>query len=103
MGIAVNVGWVFLVTWLPRFLIARHGPALEAYGANPEVFTGILTALAGFGGMVGSIVGGMAADRFLALYGRKWGRRRRAFSPAFSSAVCISWPCGSPTSGPSSH
>ena len=30
MGVAVNVGWVFLVTWLPRFLIARHGAELEA-------------------------------------------------------------------------
>jgi len=75
MGVAVNVGWVFLVTWLPRFLIARHGAELEGHVKNPEVFTGMLTALAGFGGMVGSIVGGTAADRFLAAYGRRWGRR----------------------------
>src|SRR4051812_4801841 len=51
MGIAVNIGWVFLVTWLPRYLIAQHGPAIEAYGGNAEVFTGTLTAVAGFGGM----------------------------------------------------
>lgn len=75
MGVAVNVGWVFLVTWLPRFLMDRHRAELSGLFDNPEVVTGMLTALAGFGGMVGSIVGGAAADRFLAVYGRKWGRR----------------------------
>src|SRR4029079_1202322 len=83
MGVAVNVGWVFLVTWLPRFLIARHGAELETYVKNPEVFTGMLTALAGLGGMVGSLIGGTAADLFLAAYGRKWGRRLPGLTAGF--------------------
>src|SRR5205807_7836040 len=57
MGIAVNIGWVFLVTWLPRFLVARHSVALTAIADSPEVLAGTLTALTGLGGMIGSIAG----------------------------------------------
>ena len=64
MGIAVNVGWVFLVTWLPRYLVARHGSALAAYVESPEVLAGTLTALTGLGGMIGSIMGGTAAEAY---------------------------------------
>lgn len=75
MGIAVNIGWVFLVTWLPRYLVARHGSALAAYVDSPEVLAGTLTALTGLGGMIGSIAGGAAADYFVGNYGLRWGRR----------------------------
>jgi nitrate/nitrite transporter NarK len=75
MGIAVNVGWVFLVTWLPRFLIARHGDELARYVESTEVLAGVLTAVTGLGGMLGSFTGGTATDRFLVAYGQKWGRR----------------------------
>jgi MFS transporter, ACS family, glucarate transporter len=75
MGIAVNIGWVFLVTWLPRFLIDRHGDELSSHFGNLEIVAGGLTALTGLSGMIGSIVGGAAADRFVAVYGLKWGRR----------------------------
>jgi ACS family glucarate transporter-like MFS transporter len=75
MGIAVNIGWVFLVTWLPRYLVARHGSALATFVDSPEVLAGTLTALTGLGGMIGSITGGAAADYFVAARGLKWGRR----------------------------
>ncbi len=75
MGIAVNVGWVFLVTWLPVYLMARHRAELSAVVDNPEVLAGGLTALTGLGGIIGSLVGGAAADRFVAAHGLKWGRR----------------------------
>jgi nitrate/nitrite transporter NarK len=75
MGIAVNVGWVFLATWLPRFLIARHGSELATYVSSTETLAGMLTAAVGLGGMLGSFTGGAAADRFVKLYGLKWGRR----------------------------
>jgi MFS family permease len=75
MGIAVNVGWVFLVTWLPRYLVSRHGSALTAYVDSPEILAGTLTALTGLGGMIGSIAGGAAADYFVSAHGLKWGRR----------------------------
>ena len=75
MGIAVNIGWVFLVTWLPVFLMSRHREALEAVAENPEVLAGGLTAVVGLGGIIGCLVGGVAADRYVAAYGPKWGRR----------------------------
>lgn len=75
MGIAVNIGWVFLVTWLPRYLVARHSAALAAIADSPEVLAGTLTALTGLGGMIGSIAGGAAADGFVAAHGLKRGRR----------------------------
>jgi ACS family glucarate transporter-like MFS transporter len=83
MGIAVNIGWVFLVTWLPRYLLARHAEELSAHFSNLEVVAGGLTALTGLSGMVGSIVGGAAADRFVAAYGLKWGRRLPGLSAGF--------------------
>src|SRR5438876_240365 len=86
MGIAVNVGWVFLVTWLPRYLVARHGSALAAYVESPEVLAGTLTALTGLGGMIGSIAGGAAADYFVAAYGLRWGRRMPGLLAGF--VVC---------------
>jgi sugar phosphate permease len=75
LGVSVNIGWVFLVTWLPRFLIAKHGAALGEYVTNREVLAGSLTALVGFSGMLGSISGGATTDRLVAACGRKWGRR----------------------------
>lgn len=87
MGIAVNVGWVFLVTWLPRFLIAQHGSELARYVSSTETLAGILTAVVGLGGMLGSLTGGMAADRFVAHYGQKWGRRLPGLTAGIVSAV----------------
>lgn len=75
LGIAVNVGWVFLVTWVPRFLVTRHASELSLIYKQPEVVAGFLTAAIGLGGMVGSITGGTAADYFVRKYGLKWGRR----------------------------
>jgi MFS family permease len=75
VGIAVNIGWIFLVTWLPQYLLDRHRSELAAYTDSPDVFAGMLTAVAGLGAMIGGLTGGAAADRFLVAYGRRWGRR----------------------------
>jgi MFS transporter, ACS family, glucarate transporter len=83
MGTAVNVGWVFLVTWLPRYLVAQHGAALAEYSTAPETIAGALTALTGLGGMIGSVVGGVAADYFVAAHGLRWGRRMPGLMAGF--------------------
>jgi ACS family glucarate transporter-like MFS transporter len=87
MGISVNIGWVFLVTWLPRYLITRHGSELAQYVSSPEVFAGTLTAVAGLGAMLGGLSGGAAADRFVANYGLKWGRRLPGLTAGLVAAV----------------
>jgi len=74
-NISVNVGWIFLVTWLPRYLTTRYGTELTAVIDNKEVLAGLLTSLPALGGMIGSIMGGTATDRLVQLYGKRWGRR----------------------------
>jgi MFS family permease len=75
MSVAVNVGWIFLVTWLPHYLTSHYHSELSGYVSSAQVLAGTLTAVAGFGAMLGGLSGGAAADRFVANYGLKWGRR----------------------------
>jgi MFS transporter, ACS family, glucarate transporter len=62
-----NVGWVFLVTWLPRYLMDVHSvPILER---GTMAMTPILV------GMVGMMCGGKVTDLMASKFGIKWGRR----------------------------
>jgi MFS family permease len=62
-----NVGWVFLVTWLPRYLMDVHSvPILER---GTMAMTPILV------GMVGMMCGGRVTDIMASKFGIKWGRR----------------------------
>jgi ACS family glucarate transporter-like MFS transporter len=62
-----NVGWVFLVTWLPRYLMDVHSvPILER---GTMAMTPILV------GMVGMMCGGKVTDIMASKFGIKWGRR----------------------------
>jgi len=63
----VNVGWIFLATWLPTYLKEEH--------TAPLWLAGILTALTGLAGMCGGLSGGYLTDRLVARYGLVWGRR----------------------------
>jgi sugar phosphate permease len=61
-----NFGWVFLVTWLPRYLADVHRvPVLER-----GVMAGV-PLLAGMGGM---LAGGWVTDRLTRAVGLRWGR-----------------------------
>jgi ACS family glucarate transporter-like MFS transporter len=101
INFSVNIGWIFLVTWLPQYLVETRGAAigeavkatLRALGMSPpdttataasaasdaantqRIVAGLLTAATGLAGMCGSVLGGMATDRFVAKFGRAWGRR----------------------------
>ena len=62
-----NVGWLFLVTWLPRYLMEVHNV--------PIIQRGYMTMTPVLIGMVGMLSGGRATDFFAARLGVKWGRR----------------------------
>jgi ACS family glucarate transporter-like MFS transporter len=85
VNIAVNVGWIFLATWLPTYLKEVHGSTLAGAGA--------LTALTGLAGMVGCITGGVATDQLVKRFGLRWGRRLPALvggaGAATAYVVCL--------------
>lgn len=79
MQFFTNVGWVFAVTWLPRYLDKVHGVPL----AEQAIMTAIPTAA----GIVGMYVGGWWTDRATRSIGRKWGRRLPVVATRFSAAA----------------
>lgn len=62
-----NVGWVFLVTWLSRYLMDAHGVPIIERGTM--AMTPVLI------GMLGMMSGGKVTDMMAARFGIKWGRR----------------------------
>jgi ACS family glucarate transporter-like MFS transporter len=84
-GFFVNIGWIFLVSWMPSYLKDHHAVQLtELYGLSPtpeatdrvvKLLAGPLTALTGIAGMCGSLSGGVLADFLLRKFGPIWGRR----------------------------
>jgi MFS family permease len=63
---ASNVAWVFLITWLPTYLMEVHEVNLTQAG-----FLSSLPLLAGMGGC---LVGGLATDWLTRRVGLRWGR-----------------------------
>lgn len=62
----INVGWVFLVTWLPTYL-------KEVKGVDPKV-GGLMSTIVLFSGIVGMLLGGPLTDFFTRRFGKRWGR-----------------------------
>ena len=61
-----NVGWVFLVTWLPRYLAEEH--------QVPLIERGWMCAVPLWIGWAGMLLGGKASDAAVARFGLRWGR-----------------------------
>ncbi len=62
-----NIGWLFLMTWLPRYLLDVHQvPILER---------ATMTMIPPLIGMIGMFCGGSLTDILGAKLGVKWGRR----------------------------
>jgi sugar phosphate permease len=61
-----NFGWVFLLTWLPRYL--------EVVQKVPVAQRGWMTGLPVLVGMVGMFTGGWLTDRLTRWFGLRWGR-----------------------------
>jgi len=67
MGFFVNVGWIFLATWLPTYLIEVHGAT--------DRQAGFYTSLTAFAGMAGCLAGGVVTDFLVRRTGLCWARR----------------------------
>ncbi|MBY0508274.1 MAG: MFS transporter [Bryobacteraceae bacterium] len=65
--IGMNIGWAFLITWLPTYLQEVRG--LDRITANRYVSIALL------GGLAGMLFGGWWCDFLTRRYGRTWGRR----------------------------
>lgn len=63
----INVGWIFVGTLLPTYLIQVHGQS--------EIEAGFATSLVAFSGMAGCLAGGFATDLLVRRLGLAWGRR----------------------------
>ncbi|MBI5802719.1 MAG: MFS transporter [Verrucomicrobia bacterium] len=61
-----NIGWAFLITWLPTYLKEQKGVEDVAGGR-------MVTVVLAFG-MVGQLVGGWVADLSVRRFGLRWGR-----------------------------
>jgi len=61
-----NIGWVFLITLLPRFLDERYSVPVDQRS--------LMATLPLFAGALGMLVGGWFTDRLVRKIGLRWGR-----------------------------
>ena len=79
MQVGTNVGWVFLVTWLPRYLVnVHHVPILER---------GLMTSIPLMIGFVGMLSGGRLTDKMALWMGVRWGRGLPMMLTRFTAAL----------------
>jgi sugar phosphate permease len=62
----INIGWVFLVTWLPTYL-------QNVKGVDAKI-GGLMSTVVLFAGIVGMLSGGPLTDYSARRWGRRWGR-----------------------------
>lgn len=80
--VGTNIGWIFLVSWLPRYLEEVHqAPVLEKqlyfFDAATQqwvVDRGLLASIPLALGMLGMVGGGWLTDRMTLAFGLRWGR-----------------------------
>ena len=64
INFCVNVGWIFLATWMPTYLIQVHGKSESA--------AGLYTSFTAASGMAGCLCGGIATDWLVRRVGLRW-------------------------------
>ena len=74
-----NIGWLFLVTWLPRYLLDVHNV--------PIIDRGYMTMTPVLLGMIGMFLGGQLTDALAVRFGVKWGRRLPIFYSRLTAIV----------------
>ena len=65
--IGINIGWLFIGTWFPTYLLEQH--------QVPIVDRGIMVMVPFFVGWFGMVAGGKATDWLVPVVGLKWARR----------------------------
>ena len=85
INFCVNVGWIFLATWLPTYLIKVHGKS--------EAEAGLYTSFTAAAGMAGCLAGGLATDFLVKRVGLRWGRRIPGMVSYGGAAIglCVCW------------
>ena len=73
-----NIGWLFVVTWLPRYLGSVHEVPLNEQA--------LMTAVPTVAGILGMFCGGWWTDRMARQFGLKWGRRLPVMITRFMAA-----------------
>jgi ACS family glucarate transporter-like MFS transporter len=85
MQVGTNIGWVFLVTWLPRYLLEVHNV--------PILQRGVMAMIPLLAGIVAMFCGGLLTDYLVGKIGLLWGRRlpmmATRFSAALAYALCL--------------
>ncbi|HUY35023.1 MAG TPA: MFS transporter [Pirellulales bacterium] len=76
-----NVGWVFLVTWLPSYL--------KEAKRMPDAAGGRMTTWVLFAGMAGMLLGGYLTDRATRALGLRWGRSLPLVLSRFMAAAAF--------------
>jgi len=76
---ATNIAWVFLITWLPTYLI-------QVYSVDVEQ-AGLLASIPLLFGTIGCALGGVATDRLTRRLGIKWGRNLLGMITKFIAAA----------------
>lgn len=86
VNFVVNVGWIFVGTLLPTYLINEHG--------RSEVEAGLAASFTAAAGMAGSLCGGLATDWLVRRVGLRWGRRLPGVISCGGAALvyCACWP-----------
>jgi ACS family glucarate transporter-like MFS transporter len=94
INVLLNVGWVFLVTWMPTYLVEEYGSQLNEVFASSTtdtnldtVVAGLLTAATGLAGLAGNVFGGWLGDRAVGRYGLRWGRRAAGLTSSVLAAL----------------
>ena len=73
-----NIGWLFVVTWLPRYLGSVHHVPLQEQA--------LMTAIPTVAGIAGMLCGGWWTDVAARRFGLKWGRRLPITATRFTAA-----------------
>ena len=85
-----NVGWLFVMTWAPRYFQDVHQVPVETRA--------LMVAIPPLAGMVGMFLGGPLTDRLIGPWGPRWGRALPISLTRFPAMgaylVCLTHPSG---------